>query len=172
MTIHTNAWSARGRLSPDDDEALIKPFSEKEIKHAIFEMKEDSAPGPDGFGVAFFKNFWEMIKDEIIDMVNDFYLGNLDISRLNYGVITLLPKIKNANTVKNFRPICLLNVCFKIFTRLLLGRLTSLANKLIGRNQTAFIKGRAILDSVVVLHEVLHELRHKKNERGCPENRL
>ena len=57
-------------------------------------------------------------------MVNDFYLGNLDIKRLYYGVITLVPKVKYANDVKQFRPICLLNVSFKIFTKLMMDRLT------------------------------------------------
>jgi hypothetical protein len=48
-------------------------------------MKEDSTPGPDGFGVVFYKECWEIIKGELMQMVNDFYLGELDIQRLNYG---------------------------------------------------------------------------------------
>lgn len=125
-------------------------------------MRRDSAPSPDGFGVSFYKQFWGLIKDEVMQLVNDFYLGNLGIARLDYGVITLLPKVKDANTVKQFRPICLLNVSFKIFTKLLLGRLTNLVEKLFSKNQSAFIRGRYILDSVVTLHEVLHEMRQKK----------
>ena len=77
-------------------------------------------------------------------------------------VITLIPKIKEANNVKQFRPICLLNVSFKIFTRLLMNRLTLLADKIISKNQSAFIKGRYILDSAVTLHEVMHEMQSKK----------
>ena len=77
-----------------------KPFTEVEVKQAFFQMKEDSAPGPDGFGVTFCKEFWEVIKDELTSMVNDFYMGGLDIDRLNYGVITKIPKIKEANNVK------------------------------------------------------------------------
>jgi len=49
--------------------------------------------------------------------------GLLDIKRLNFGVITLVPKIKEANNVKQFRPICLLNVDFKCFTKVLTNRL-------------------------------------------------
>ncbi|KAL5666402.1 hypothetical protein ACJX0J_026510, partial [Zea mays] len=41
------------------------------------------------------------------------FKGNLDIKRLNYGVITLIPKVDNAMEMKNFRPICLLNVIFE-----------------------------------------------------------
>lgn len=32
----------------------------------------------------------------------------LDIKRLNYGVITLVPKVKDANNIKQYRPICLM----------------------------------------------------------------
>jgi hypothetical protein len=71
-----------------------------------------------------------------MEMINDFCLGNLDINRLNYRVITLIPKVKDVNNVKKFHLICLLNVSFKIFTRLLMERLTSLASKLIIPSQT------------------------------------
>jgi len=51
-------------------------------------MKENTAPGPDGFGVSFYKNCWGIIKGKFMELINDFYLGQLDIARLNYGVIT------------------------------------------------------------------------------------
>lgn len=87
-------------------------------------MKENASPGLDGFGVSFYKSCWGLIKQEFMEMVNEFYAGKLQIERLNYGVITLLPKIKEANTIKQYRPICLINVGFKIFSKLLVGRLT------------------------------------------------
>jgi hypothetical protein len=55
--------------------------------------------------------------------------------------------------------ICLLNVDFKIFPKLLIDRLTPMADNLISKNQTAFIKGRSILEGVVTLHEILHEFK-------------
>lgn len=97
-------------------------------------------------------------------MVHDFNLGQLDISRLNYGAITLIHKIKDAVSVKQFQPICLLNVSFKIFTNLILNRLAGVINKIVDIEQTAFIKVRYILDGVVILHETLHELRRSKQK--------
>lgn len=99
-----------------------------------------------------------------MEMVRDFQQGRLDISRLNYGVITLILKIKEAVNVKQFRPICLLNVSFKIFSKLLMDRLTEAADKLIDKGQTAFIKGRYILDGAVIFHETLHEMKRKKDK--------
>lgn len=130
----------------------------------IFSMKGNTAPGPDGFGVVFYKNCWGLIKDEIMEMINDFYMGNLDIDRLNYGIITLIPKVQEAKSVKQYRPICLLNVSFKIFTKLLAERLAGMAQKLIDPCQSAFIRGRYIMDGAVMLHEIIHELRIKKKK--------
>lgn len=86
----------------------------------------------------------------------------MDIRRLNFGVITLVPKIKEANIIKQYRPICLLNVDFKWFTRALTDRLVPVASKIVGRNQSGYVKGRNILDGLIVLHEALHELRQSK----------
>ena len=102
VSLSENAWSSWGRLDARDNEELLKPFTETEVKKVIFSMKENSALGPDGFSVSFYKHCWELIKSELMLMINDFYMGNLDISRLNYVVITLIPKVKNANNVKQF----------------------------------------------------------------------
>lgn len=98
-------------------------------------------------------------------MINDFHQGELDIKRLNYGVITLIPKIKGASNIKQYRPICFLNVSFKFFTKLLMDRLTTYVGGLINQCQTTFIKGRYIVDGAVMLHEIMHEL-HKKKMTG------
>lgn len=164
VSMGVNAWATNRRLTKEDNLSLTRPFSEKEVKEAVFNMMENSAPGPDGFGVAFYKKFWEVVKEELMEIVNDFYMEILDISRLTYGVITLITKVKEAKCVQQFRPICLLNVIFKNFTKLLVERLTYMAQKLVDPCQTAFIKGRFIIDGVVMLHEVLHELRVKKQK--------
>jgi mannosylglycoprotein endo-beta-mannosidase len=95
-------------------------------------------------------------------MFQDFHKGELDIRRLNYGVITLVPKVQEANTMKQYRPICLLNVDYKGFTKVLTERLTPVAKEIVGENQSGFIKGRNILEGVVNLHEVLHSLSRDK----------
>jgi len=61
-------------------------------------------------------------------------------------------------------PICLLNVSFKIFTKVLNNRILKVADKMIGPSQTTFIPGRYIIEGVVMLHKMIHELRWKKNK--------
>ena len=67
--------------------------------------------------------------------------------------------------MKQFKPICLLNVDYKGFTKVLNNKLNRVVKEVIGESQTSFMKGRNILEGVVILHEVIHELKTKK-KRG------
>jgi hypothetical protein len=158
-------WPVGMCLNGVERAGLEKPFVVEEVKGAIMDMKVNSAPGPNGFSPIFFQKFWGTIKGEIMGMFQDFWTGNLDIKRLNFGVITLIPKVREANNIKQYRPICLLNVDFKCFTKVLTNRLVPIAQRIVGKNQSGFIKGRNILDGIVVLHEVIHEL-HSSNQKG------
>lgn len=102
------------------------------------------------------------MKNDIITLFHDFFNGDVDISRINYGVITLLPKIKEAEKIQQFRPICLLNCLYKLITKTLTIRLEGLADKLIHNTQSAFMKGRNIMTSIMCLHEILHETKRRK----------
>ena len=62
-----------------------------------------------------------------MNMFHDLHFGDLPLFSLNFGVITLLPKTREANKIQQYRPICLLNVSFKIFTKVATCRINSLA---------------------------------------------
>ena len=122
----------------------------------------NKSPGPNGFPIDFYQFFGEMIKEDLMNMINDFHKGTLDISRIKYGVITLIPKTKDARKIQKFRPICLLKVSFKIITKVLMNRLSKVVNPIISPVQIAFIKGRYIMEGVVILHEALNTIHTKK----------
>lgn len=98
-------------------------------------------------------------------MFEDFDRGKLDLYRLNFALVTLIPKVGEANNMKQFRLISLLNCSFKIFSKMLTLRLTSIMQKIVAPSQSAFIKGRYILESVVVAHELVHSI-NKSREKG------
>jgi hypothetical protein len=150
------------QLEEEDRQELIKPFSLEEIKEVLDELKHDKAAGPDGFPAEFYQCFWEMIKYDLKEMLDKFHSGQLDIERLNHGVISLIPKVPNENIVQQFRPICLLNISYKILTNILANRLGLIIHKVIADIQTAFIKDRFIMEGIVILHETIHEIHHKK----------
>ena len=95
-------------------------------------------------------------------MFRDFHNGNLPIFSLNFGIITLILKLKEVKLIQQSRPICMLNVSFKIFTKVLANRLDGLAKKIIRPTQTTFMSRRHIMEGVIVLYETLHELKKKK----------
>ena len=90
-----------------------------------------------------------IIKEDLLKLFQSFYDGELDIFRVNFANITLIPKEPNACTMNKFRPISLLNCSYRIFTKVLTNRINLVADRLTSGNQTAFIKGRYILESVV-----------------------
>jgi hypothetical protein len=76
-------------------------------------MEINTAPGPDHIPVEFYRNGWEIIKHDLFEMLKEFWEHKLDLGRLNYGVITLIPKSKQAFKIQQYMQICLLNVSFK-----------------------------------------------------------
>jgi hypothetical protein len=97
-------------------------------------------------------------------MFRDFHNGELPLFSLNFGIVTLLPKEKEVKKIQQHRPICMLNVSFKIFTKVMANRMLSVASKVVKPSQTALLPGRYILEGVVTLHETIHELKRKKQK--------
>jgi len=95
-------------------------------------------------------------------LFSDFHREDLNLYSLNFGIITLIPKIQDATKIQQYRPICVLNVSFKIFTKVATNRLNKVAKTVVSPTQTAFMPGRNIMEGVVILHETIHELHTKK----------
>ncbi|WVZ71809.1 LOW QUALITY PROTEIN: hypothetical protein U9M48_020345 [Paspalum notatum var. saurae] len=153
------------QVSPQENELITAPFTPEEVRAAIFQMEHNKAPEPDGFPPEFYQVFWNIIKPDLMALFDEFYKGTLALNRLNFGNIILIPKVGDANKIQQYRPICLLNVSFKIFTKVATNRIVSVAHKIIRPSQTAFLPERNIMEGAVVLHETLHEL-HRKNLNG------
>ena len=98
---------------------LTVPFTHVEIDELIKAMPSDRAPGPDGFSGAFLKACWPLIKHDFYSLCDQFYEGRLDLTSINDGLITLIPKTNSPKTVNDYRPITLLNCCLKLITKLL-----------------------------------------------------
>ena len=119
------------QLETDENEILTAPFTEKEVFEAIAQMENNKAPGPDGFPAEFYKKCWHFIKGDLMPMFHEFFNGRLHLFKLNSGMITLLPKKTEAFRTEQFRPICLLNVSFKIFTKVGTNRHTQIAHSVV-----------------------------------------
>jgi hypothetical protein len=98
-------------------------------------------------------------------IVKEFQSGKANMARLNYVMIILIPKEEEAKSLKKFRPISLINYSFKVFVEALNTKLKRICNRLLAPNQTAFVMGKYILESVAAAHEIIHEA-NRSREKG------
>jgi hypothetical protein len=83
-------------ITAEENSLLKRPFSEEEIRSAVFESYASGSPGLDGLSFLFYQKFWDMIKSDFMAIVWDFEAGNHNATRLNYAIITLIPKVPDA----------------------------------------------------------------------------
>jgi hypothetical protein len=108
----------------------------------VFQMEHNKSSGSDGFSAKFYQVFWDVIKGDLMTLFHEFDHDPLPLSlplySLNFDTIIMLPKCADALKIQQYRHICLLNVSFKIFTKVSANRLTSIAQSVIQPTQTPF----------------------------------
>lgn len=88
-------------------------FISDEVRRAVFDLHPSKAPGPDGVTTLFFQKPWPFLGDDITEAALNILNGNSDIKGWNATLITLIPKVKEPLSPKDFRPISLCNTCYK-----------------------------------------------------------
>ena len=142
---------------------LGMPFTEEEVKSAVDKTACDKAPGPDGFTGAFFKACWDIVKIDVMAVVNQFstlHVGNLHW--LNSANIALIPKKDGAEEVADFRPISLIHAIAKLISKMMATRLAPHMHKLVSNAQSAFIKTRSIHDNFLYVKNLARKLHKTK----------
>jgi hypothetical protein len=148
-------------ITLEDNDALTAPFSLEEFKEATFSMQIDKCPGPDGFNPGFYQKFWNMCGSEIYEAGCSWLAQGIFPPKLNSTNITLIPKGDVQETMKDWRPIALCNVLYKIISKVLANRLKLVLDKCISDNQSAFVPGRSILDNAMAAIEIVHYMKTK-----------
>ncbi|KAJ0880137.1 putative RNA-directed DNA polymerase [Helianthus annuus] len=152
-------------ISDSEASMLERPFSEEEIKEAVWECDGDRAPGPDGFNFKFIKKCWAGLREDMVTLFNKFYEEGAINRCCTSSFIALIPKGKDPVGPNDFRPISLIGVINKVISKVLVNRLKGVIGNLISEHQSAFITGRNIMDGPLVLNEVLSWLK-KYKRRG------
>nr|GEX45103.1 RNA-directed DNA polymerase, eukaryota [Tanacetum cinerariifolium] len=152
------------RLTADQISELEKPVSSDEIRKAVWSCGENKSLRPDGFTFEFFRKFWDSIGPDICATVEWFFTHNSFSKGYNASFITLISKNQDPKSVSDFRPISLIGSLYKVVTKILAIRLSSVISDLISDVQTAFLSNRQILDGPFIINELLSWCRHKKRQ--------
>lgn len=125
------------------------------------------APGPDGLLALFYKEFWEIVGDEVVSDVLNVLRGGPMPNKWNETTVVLIPKVRRPETIKDLRPISLCNVIYKLISKVLSNRLKRILPDIIAPSQSAFIPGRLISDNILIAYEMTHYLkRRRKGKEG------
>ena len=123
-------------------------------------MKNSKSPVNDGFTVEFFKFFWRDLGVYILRSINYAYENGLLSVTQKQGIVTCLPKPnKPRHLLKNWRPISLLNVIYKIMSSAIANRLKNVLNNIIYQDKKGFISGRYIGENIRLIYDILFETK-------------
>ncbi|GKV27934.1 hypothetical protein SLEP1_g37047 [Rubroshorea leprosula] len=150
------------QISEEKKEWLERPFSVEEIEEGLRSCDGSKAPGPDGYNFNFLKFAWHCIKEDFINFFSEFHRNGKLVRGLNSSFIALIPKKLNAVELKDFRPISLIGCVYKLLAKVLANRLKTVISEIVSDTQSAFVGGRQLVDSVLVLNEVVDEVKKRK----------
>lgn len=153
------------QLSDTDKESLEAPFREEELHKALGLLNTNKSPGTDGLPPEFYSKFWHLIAPHYIRSLQySIEIGRLSDSQRR-GVITLIPKRDvDGRYIANWRPITLLNADYKIYTKAIALRLQRVMGSLIHPNQTGFMPGRIIGDSIRAVEDSIDRIKEEHEE--------
>ncbi|XP_075080475.1 uncharacterized protein LOC107786790 [Nicotiana tabacum] len=146
-------------ITMEQNEKLNSNPTREEIKHAVFGLNGDTAGGPDGFTGLFYQSCWEIIGEDIVQMVLSFFCGQQLPKSVTHTNLVLLPKKKEVSTFSDLRPISLSNSVNKIFSRVVHDRMVGILPGLISEEQAGFVNDRSIVKNVLLTQEIVTDMR-------------
>ena len=142
-------------LSPDNAALCDGLFTLNELYDTASKMAHSKMPGLDGFPVEFYLKFWGRTGKILVDVFNEsFASGSLPHSQ-KLSLIRLIHKKQDRRLLKNWRPISLLNVDYKIAAKALANRLRTVLAEIVNEDQTCSVPGRSISDHLNLMRDLL-----------------
>ena len=165
--IKENLTFIENTLDKNDREMLNAFITEEEIKKVLREMKNNKSPGEDGLSKEFYLEFENHLIEEMSELLNMIILeGKLPESQRN-AIVTLLFKKNDHRELKNWRPVSLLNVDYKILSKILTNRLRKIIHKLVPESQKCGTPGRNMSDILIVIDSICEYMDNNEHEGGA-----
>ena len=154
-TAQAELLSHVSSLSASDSAACKGFLTLEECFSALSGMARGKAPGCDGSPMEFFLKFWHILGQDLVDVLNFSFLSGRFSRTQRRGVISLSCKKDDRLDPKNWRPISLLNVDYKIASRAIAGCLLKVIHLVVGSDQTCGVPGSFIRENVAFLGDVV-----------------
>ena len=145
------------KLNENEANSLEGPVTSDEASLILSKMKDNKSPGSSGFSVEFFKFFWGDLKHFWVNSINfGFTSGELSATQKE-GLIVCIPKgDKCKKMLKNWRPISLLNVSYKIASGVIAARIRNVLPSIINVDQSGFMGNRFTGDNIRFIYDILN----------------
>ncbi|GAA0160773.1 hypothetical protein LIER_17251 [Lithospermum erythrorhizon] len=140
-------------------------FNSDYVKKALFSMRKGKAPGLDGMPTSFYQFYWDIVEEDISNMVLNCVNEGRFLRKFNFIVIALIPKVPNPIEITQFRPISLCNTIAKLIAKVLAERLKRVLDSIVSASQSAFVPNRLITDNILLAYEVHHFIKLRKTGR-------
>lgn len=111
------------KVSAEMNAELTKDFTMEEVRTTLRQMQPTKAPGLDGMSSIFYQKYWDIVGFDVTNMVLNVLNTNASLSDIDNTYITLVPKVRMPNKMKDFRPISLSNVVYKLVSKVLANHL-------------------------------------------------
>lgn len=137
------------RVSHEQNMELNRSFTITYIERALKGPNHTKAPGPDGAHANFFQKYWLLIGSEISRVCLAILNEGKKVQNMNNTLIALIPKTTKPKFMKDYTPISLCNVVYKLIAKVIVEKMKPILEKVISLNHAAFVPKRLISDNVV-----------------------
>lgn len=151
------------RCSELQQNYLKRDVTAAEVKATLFAMPLSKSPGPDGYCVEFIRASWDIVGEDIILAVREFFRNGKLLKDMNTTAIALIPKKPEACSLTDYRPISCCNVVYKLISKIIANRLKPILTECVSPNQAAFLKGRSLGENVLLATELIKDY----NKSSC-----
>lgn len=125
------------KLNEQQNQQLTEHINKNELKVAIHQMENEKSPGIDRIPIEFYKAFYDVLENNLLQLYNNILLIEKNTTKtMQQAIITLIPKKGNLKNLKNWTPVSLLCIDYKILTTILSNRLKTILPNIISEEQT------------------------------------
>ncbi|XP_058106257.1 uncharacterized protein LOC131249463 [Magnolia sinica] len=135
-------------ISVEDNAYLMTQLTLEEVKSAVSAILVDGAPDPYEFFGSFFSACWSIIGEDLHHAVKFLFQGGNIPRAFSSSLLFLILKIPVPRSFSDFRPISLCNCIYKVFSKVIAARLSSILLRIVSAEQMAFVQGRSIANNI------------------------